>query len=187
MSWIKNHVLKPQNLLLIALLAALCLIVLPIGVRAMQPQVTVIVENTTFTESFAEYDSLSGETKIYTPAWSGQKIKETVEVADGDTAIELVARALEQAGITDVSGIDSNYITGIDGLDAYDGGYMSGWMCSLNDWFLAEGLNAYSYDDGEINDGDVIKVLYTTDWGADLGSDWSNNEQNTCGSGIQRG
>ncbi len=177
MSWIKNHVLKPQNLLLIALLAALCLIVLPIGVRAMQPQVTVIVENTTFTESFAEYDSLSGETKIYTPAWSGQKIKETVEVADGDTAIELVARALEQAGITDVSGIDSNYITGIDGLDAYDGGYMSGWMCSLNDWFLAEGLNAYSYDDGEINDGDVIKVLYTTDWGADLGSDWSNNDK----------
>ncbi len=53
---------------------------------------------------------------------------------------------------------------------------MSGWMGTLNDWFTNEGFTAYTVANGKLVSGDEIRMQYTMDWGADLGSDWSGTD-----------
>lgn len=58
----------------------------------------------------------------------------------------------------------SYYIEGIGNLYNFDGGELSGWMYSVNDEFMG-----YSCSSHTVEDGDVIKWLYTCDCGKDIG------------------
>jgi hypothetical protein len=123
--------------------------------------VRVIIKNNTFSkEDGAEWEGILLDTKV--------------EINESSNAINVVASAVKEAGYT-ISGAESNYITEIGGLSAYDGGYMSGWMGTINDWFTSEGLNAYTVANGTLQAGDEICMWYTCNWGADIASDWSSS------------
>lgn len=127
--------------------------------------VRVIVENTTFTEAV---DAAA-------PVWTGTKIDKWVELDESDDAMSCIKKAIDSEGLTQ-TGAEYGYITEIAGLSAYDGGYMSGWMGTLNDWFTDEGFTAYTVANGKLADGDEIRMQYSLDWGADLGYDWSGTD-----------
>ena len=127
--------------------------------------VRVIVENTTFTEA------IDGTA----PVWTGTKIDTWVELDESDDAMTCIKKAIESEGLTQ-TGAEYGYITEIAGLSAYDGGYMSGWMGTLNDWFTDEAFTAYTVANGKLADGDELRMQYSLDWGADLGYDWSGTD-----------
>ncbi len=136
-------------------------------------QVRVIVRNDT-------YPVASGA------KWEGKLIDTEVDIDNSDTAISVVSKALKAAGYT-VTGAESNYITEINGLSAYDGGSSSGWMGTLNDWFTSSGLGDYKVSDKTLQAGDTVTFEYTCNWGGDLGSYWSNNDTSLAKLDIDKG
>lgn len=129
-------------------------------------KVRVIIENSTFT----------ADTNGNAPLWTGVKVDEWVTLDDDSNGLNVVADAATQAGQT-VTGADTGYITELCGLGAGDGGDMSGWMGTLNDWFTSEALSAYTVQNGKLADGDEIRMMYSLSWGADLGYDWSGTDK----------
>lgn len=104
--------------------------------------------------------------------WEGILLDTKVELKSSSNAITVIEDAVKSAGYT-ITGAESNYITEIGGLSAYDGGSQSGWSGTLNDWFTNEGLNNYTVSNGKLQAGDEVCMWYSCDWGADIGSDWS--------------
>ena len=125
-------------------------------------QVLVIVENTAYTGDDAP--------------WSGILVEEWVELKSHSTMMSCVVEALEANGYSQV-GAENNYIEEINGLTEFDGGPMSGWMGTLNDWFTNEGFGAFTAADGKLSAGDEIRIMYTVSYGDDLGGSWSNNDK----------
>ncbi len=117
--------------------------------------VQVIVENTTYTTDEGA-------------AWDGTLVDTTVDLSKDSTMMSCIKSALDANHIPS-EGADSGYITEINGLAEFDGGSGAGWMGTLNDWFTDVGLA----DVTDLADGDVIRVMYTCDLGADLGGDFS--------------
>lgn len=128
--------------------------------------VHVIVENTTFTPE-SEYWSDS--------FWDGRIVDTWIPLNDDSTMMTCIVEALESDGHI-LEGAENNYISSIDGLSEFDGGDMSGWMGTLNDWFTNEGFNSFTVADGELETGDEIRVMYTCAYGEDLGGSWANND-----------
>ncbi|WP_432663284.1 S-layer homology domain-containing protein [Wukongibacter baidiensis] len=89
--------------------------------------------------------------------------KTEVGIEEDDTLIDVLKRVLEEEDIN--YKIKSGYVKSIDGLAEYDLGAKSGWMFSINDEFPEIGADSI-----EVEDGDYIKWLYTTDLGADIGA-----------------
>lgn len=120
-------------------------------------KVQVIVANNTFTKGNGA-------------AWDGELVNTEISLTADSTAFSCVEEAL--------TGIDlknsKDYILAIAGLKERDGGETSGWMITLNDWFTNERVAAFTVANGKLTDGDVIRVLYTCDYGVDLGGTWSN-------------
>jgi LPXTG-motif cell wall-anchored protein len=116
-----------------------------------------------------------------------------VPITEGMNMRQAVEAALATKDIT-VYG-DSDYITGIgpvtsqDGqrtvnkLSQFDGGSSSGWMISLNDWFINAAANTFT-----VRDGDVVDLLYTCNMGADLGADFNHPDTTlkalSCSAGV---
>ena len=152
--------------LLLALVMALSLV--PTSVLAAPDDLGkahVIVENTTFTKP------VDGKA----PAWTGTLVDTWVKLTEKSTMMSCVAEALEAKGYTQ-TGAESNYIDEINGLAAFDGGGQSGWMGTLNDWFTKEGFAAFTVAAGKLEAGDEIRIMYTRDYGDDLGGSWDNND-----------
>ena len=120
----------------------------------------VIVENTT-------YPKADGA------AWDGTLADKWIELTGNSTMMGCVVEALD--GHT-VEGAESNYISSIDNLKAFDGGNMSGWMGTLNDWFTNYGFDAFTVADGTLHAGDEIRIMYTRNGGVDLGGDWETSD-----------
>ncbi|MCH5324714.1 MAG: DUF4430 domain-containing protein [Eubacterium sp.] len=136
--------------------------------------VRVIVRNDTFTE------------KDGSPAWTGVLLDEWTELSADSNALSVLLKALEENGISQTGG-EYGYITEIGGLSAGDCGYMSGWMGTLNDWFTDETFTAYTVANGKLSDGDEICMMYSLDWGLDIGSDWSGTDTSLKSIGIDEG
>ena len=86
-----------------------------------------------------------------------------------------VVEALEKNGY-EQTGAENNYISSIEGLGEFDGGSMSGWMGTLNDWFTNYGFGAFTVAAGTLGSGDEIRIMYTRNgYGADLGGSWDNH------------
>ena len=64
----------------------------------------------------------------------------------------------------------------IDKFGEFNAGYMSGWMVSLNDWFINMGASEFL-----VTEGDTITWQYTSDIGEDIGSDWMNTSAKFMG------
>ena len=122
-------------------------------------EVTVIIQN----------DTLSEENGAQ---WEGMLLGTEVEIGVGDNALTAFAKAVEKCQYTQ-SGADTGFVSEINGLGMEQGGY---WMATLNDWFTDEGLSAYSVENGKLRDGDVIRFMYTMNWGADIGYDWTSTD-----------
>ncbi len=86
-----------------------------------------------------------------------------------------VVKALEKNGY-EQTGAENNYISSIQGLGEFDGGSMSGWMGTLNDWFTNQGFGDFTVAAGTLGSGDEIRIMYTRNgYGADLGGSWDNH------------
>ena len=147
------------------------------AVRAMKDAATgfgkvhVIVENTTFTSD------MWPKNKEY---WEGTLVDTWVDLEYESTMMTCIVAALDKFGYKQI-GAENNYISSINGLAAFDGNAKSGWMGTLNDWFTNYGFGAFSVAEGDLSDGDVIRVMYTNNTtndnaGGDLGGTWGNRD-----------
>lgn len=149
--------------LLLALVMVLSLV--PMSVFAADNhdgQVHVIVENTTYPEAEGA-------------PWEGTLVEEWIDLNEDSTMMGCVVEALEKNGY-EQTGAENNYISSIEGLGEFDGGSMSGWMGTLNDWFTNYGFAAFTVAAGTLGSGDEIRIMYTRNgYGADLGGSWDNH------------
>ena len=149
--------------LLLALVMVLSLV--PMSVFAADNhdgQVHVIVENTTYPEAEGA-------------PWEGTLVEEWIDLNEDSTMMGCVVEALEKNGC-EQTGAENNYISSIEGLGEFDGGSMSGWMGTLNDWFTNYGFAAFTVAAGTLGSGDEIRIMYTRNgYGADLGGSWDNH------------
>ena len=136
--------------------------------------VTVSVENTTYSSAPFTGTIVSGE----------------YELGTNDSMMTVILKALEIGGYSwneyktkddlTADSYKTTYIASIhkdgESLSEKDGTKGSGWMGTLNDWFVNQGFAAFTYKNGGLKSGDVIHVVFTTNLGEDVGSSWSNNE-----------
>lgn len=118
--------------------------------------------------------------------WDGTLLDEWISIDDSSTMMSVLVSALEGKGYTQ-TGADSNYVTGINGLNAGDAGYMSGWMGTINDWFADEGYDAFSVANGTLESGDELCFVYSNAWGADVGSLWDSNDTSLASLSLDSG
>ena len=131
-----------------------------VSVLTLAGMTRVIVENTTFP-------------KAEGAAWEGTLADTWIELTGESTMMGCVVEALD--GHT-VVGAESNYISSIDNLKEQQGGSMSGWMGTLNDWFTNFGFGEFTVAKGTLHAGDEIRVMYTRNAGVDLGGDWESTD-----------
>ncbi len=104
-----------------------------------------------------------------------------------DSMMTCVLRALKDEGFTwNGTGGDASddykisYLASIlkdgDKLGEFSGEAGSGWMATLNDWFVNEGLSEFTVKNGKLESGDIIKVMFTQNLGEDLGGTWGNSD-----------
>lgn len=136
--------------------------------------VTVSVENTTYSAAPFTGTIVSGE----------------YELGTNDSMMTVILKALEIGGYSwneyktkddlTADSYKTTYIASIykdgESLSEKDGTKGSGWMGTLNDWFVNQGFAAFTYKNGGLKSGDVIRVVFTTNLGEDVGSSWTNNE-----------
>lgn len=131
-------------------------------------KVHVIVENTVY--------------KVTTDAdlWNGTLVNTDVTLTADATMMSCIASALATKGYTAV-GAESNYISkithGDKELGEFDGGSGSGWMGMLNDWFTNRGFSSFTVADGTLANGDEIRVMYSQNYGEDIGGSWGNTDK----------
>ena len=131
-----------------------------VSVLTLAGMTRVIVENTTFP-------------KAEGAAWEGTLADTWIELTDESTMMGCVVEALDGHTIV---GAESNYISSIDDLKEQQGGSMSGWMGTLNDWFTNFGFGEFTVAKGTLHAGDEIRVMYTRNAGVDLGGDWESTD-----------
>lgn len=130
-----------------------------VSVLTLAGMARVIVENTTFP-------------KAEGAVWEGTLADTWIELTGESTMMGCVVEALD--GHT-VVGAESNYISSIDNLKAFDGGTMSGWMGTLNGWFTNFGFGEFTVAKGTLCAGDEIRIMYTRTV-EDLGGSWNNSD-----------
>ena len=129
-------------------------------------QIYVSIENNTYSEGDL----------------TGTIVEGWYDLGENDSMMTMILKALELDGY---NWNDNSYDYSITylsriiiedlKLSEFDGGQKSGWMGTLNDWFTNEGFAAFTYNNGGIESGDIINVLYTCDYGEDIGGTWYNS------------
>ena len=128
-------------------------------------------------------------TKYAGGAFTGTIASGQYDLGENDSMMTCVLKALKQAGYTwngtagsskdKVADYSITYLASIQkggkSLGEFDGNSRSGWMGTLNDWFTNEGFSAFTVKNGQLENGDEIHVMFTMDYGADLGGTWNNN------------
>ena len=157
-------------------------------------RVTVIFENTT-----CDGLTLKDPNNAAAAAFFYSKDKPFLTVSnyaigENDSMMTVVLRALADkryswngTGGSNSYGIEYiSSITGSDGegnsytLAEFTGGNESGWMGTLNDFFVNRSFREFRVDAQDsryrLSDGDVIRVMYTTALGTDLNGTWGNSD-----------
>lgn len=134
-------------------------------------KVHVIVENTTFTSDKAP--------------WTGVLVDKMVDLSADSTMMTCIREAVESENYTIDIG-DSQYggyLTTINGLETCDdAGAGSGWMGTLNDWFVNLAFENFKVSDGSLAADDEIRVMYTCDYGSDIGGDFMDSSDTSLAS-----
>lgn len=156
---------------IVSLLLALAMLLSLLPVSAMaavrdpeKAMVRVIVENTTYlTDDGAP--------------WDGTLVDTWVEIDENSSIGSCLVAALDEYGYTQ-SGAEYGYVSEINGIREFDGSGMGGWMVTLNDWFINEGVDMFTVASGKLEPGDEVKIMYSNaGFGEDLGGTWSNNDK----------
>ncbi|MBQ7916831.1 MAG: DUF4430 domain-containing protein, partial [Firmicutes bacterium] len=105
-----------------------------------------------------------------------------VPFKSGDSVADVTVRLLNALGLEyDSTGTveDGFYLAALENFELndvhyatfgeFDAGSQSGWCVRLNNWHINQGASAF-----EVEDGDTISWLYTCQYGADVGADFSN-------------
>jgi hypothetical protein len=117
------------------------------------PKVSIIVDASKYAESGAE---ISAEVDD-----DGYLYNEEYELEEGMTPVDLLDK-------TKVKYVDaSGYISEIAGIAGGAAGAMSGWLYTVNDEMPSVGAGEYA-----LQEGDVVKFLYSCDGGPDVGITW---------------
>ncbi len=150
-------------------------------------EVYITVENTTFTAP------ANGDT----PGWTGTLLSGWHILYEKDTMMTCVLRALEARGCTwtgtgssdkyGITYLSSITKSGGGRLGEFDGYSGSGWMGTLNDWFVNEGFQHFSVTGGGLSNGDEIRIMFTTNLGADIGGTWGNADTSLDALSISSG
>ncbi len=139
------------------------------------------------------------ENTTYSDMMYGTIAEGWYELGDKDTMMTVVLKVLEDEGFTwNGTGGGSGaydytitYLAGItkDGqtLAEFTGGKKSGWMGTLNDWFVNESFSMFSVANGKLENNDVIRVVYTMEKGTDVGSVWGVNDTSLASLSISAG
>ena len=163
-----------------------------------------------------DYDSGKTVGKVYVTienstyaggALSGTIVSGQYDLGESDSMMTCILKALQMGGygwtgtggggqgygITYISGIfeDKNGNGKLDSgersLSEFDGGKKSGWMGTQNDWFNNEGFAMFTVQNGKLENGDELHVMYTTDYGEDIGGSWNNGNTSLAGLTINGG
>ena len=107
-------------------------------------------------------------------------VSETISLYDTDTLMTVALRALEVndytwsgTGGTADDPYSITYLSavthGVDTLSEKMPGYSSsGWMGTLNNWFVHKSLQEFSVESGELKNGDTVAIVFTCDQGIDV-------------------
>ncbi|MCD8026599.1 MAG: DUF4430 domain-containing protein [Clostridiales bacterium] len=112
-------------------------------------------------------------------AWDGVLVDEWIDIDSDTTMMSAVVTALTENGYTQ-TGAEYGYISEINGLS-------DGWMGALNDWLTNEGYSAYTVEAGTLEAGDEIHMMYSLNWGYDVGSQWGNSDTSLAGLAFSSG
>ena len=158
--------------------------------------VTLIIEDTTYDDSKDNDGTPFFYTGPTTAADYSVKnayvYKENYIIGDNDTMMTVILRALKEKGCTWTgtggAGFGITYLSGIKDSDhtlsEFTGGNESGWMGTLNGFFVNLSFSEFrvTHKEGQesnilLADGDVIHVMYTcTGLGEDLGGTFYNSD-----------
>lgn len=99
----------------------------------------------------------------------------SVTFKEGESVFDILQKTCKQNKIHMEFNINpvynSAYINGINNLYEFDCTSGSGWMYSVNDWFPNYGISRY-----QVQNGDTIKLIYTCDYGYDIGAEYISEE-----------
>ncbi len=143
--------------------------------KPVEPQdVTVSDEEKTCTLSVTcqtildNLDDLDPEKKELVPEDGVIFSPQEVTFYEGESVFNVLQREMKKNKIhmefVNTPVFNSAYIEGIHNLYEFDCGDLSGWMYQVNGWFPNYGCSRY-----QLQDGDVIKWIYTCDLGRDIG------------------
>ncbi|HPR39718.1 MAG TPA: dockerin type I domain-containing protein [Oscillospiraceae bacterium] len=121
---------------------------------------------------------------------------EEIPFYEGDTIAEVTLRYLEDNGLEATytgTPTSSFYLSAIgtfyseaageeEMFGEFSAGVNSGWMITLNEWFINQGASEF-----EVENGDVIRWQYTCQLGADIGCDWDNSVATIAGLDLIEG
>ena len=152
-------------------------------------RVTVIFENTTCDgENLKDPNAKAAAAYFYNDGRPFLIVNDYA-IGDKDSMMTVILRALadyryswDGTGSANAYGI--TYLASISYTDEdtytlaqFTGGNESGWMGTLNDFFVNRSFSEFTVEDGKLADGDVIRVMYTTEGlGKDLGGTWGNSD-----------
>ena len=98
-----------------------------------------------------------------------------VTFSDGESVYDVLQRVCKENKIHMESSFtpvyNSAYIEGIGNLYQFDCGELSGWMYSVNGTYPNYGCSKYT-----LQDGDVVRWVYTCDLGEDVGGGYAAGE-----------
>ena len=154
--------------------------------------VTVIVENTTYSGAPEGFYSDPNDLD-YNITQDSIVYKDNYTIGDQDSMMTVILRALADDGYewtgTGGSKFGISYLSGIAQkgrpdikLAEFDGGNESGWMGTLNGFFVNLSFAQFTVQPNQntniqLSDGDVIHVMYTcTGLGEDLGGTFYNSD-----------
>lgn len=134
-------------------------------------------------------DASISDTELYGTA-VGTIIKETeVPYVAGDSIAAVTVRLFNAMGLDyDADGTVTNgfYLQSLNDFELnnkyyatfgeFDAGNASGWCVRLNNWHINQSAAAI-----KVEDGDIISWLYTCQWGADIGADFSSKSAEITG------
>ncbi len=140
-------------------------------------------------------------TKYAGGAFTGTIASGQYDLGENDSMMTCVLKALKQAGYTwngtagsskdKLADYSITYLSliqkGGKSLGEFDGNSRSGWMGTLNDWFVNQGFHAFTVKNGQLENGDEIHVMFTMAYGEDLGGTWNNNNTKLAGLTISGG
>ena len=177
---------------------------------AIAAMATIVAKGGSENPSVTDYDSgktvgkvsvTIENTKYAGGAFTGTIASGQYDLGENDSMMTCVLKALKQAGYswqgTSGSSKDKNadysitYLSSIEkdgkSLGEFDGNSKSGWMGTLNDWFVNQGFHAFTVKNGQLENGDEIHVMFTMAYGEDLGGTWNNNSTKLAGLTVSGG